>query len=165
MSNSAIRLVPLESKYLPESLVIWNEIVEEGISFPWIEPFSEEDLLDKFEREDTVCVAVDENDAVLGLFHVHPNNEGRCAHVANCGYMVSRTVRGQGIGRLLVQGSLEVARAKGFKGMQFNAVVDTNKAALALYQSEGFTIIGTVPDGFLLKSGEYVDMHILFRPL
>jgi L-amino acid N-acyltransferase YncA len=161
----SIRIVPLTREHLPELLIIWNEIVVEGTTFPWIEPFEVENLLEVFRPEDTVGCAVDERGTVLGMFHVHPNNEGRCAHIANCGYMVSRASRGQGIGRLLVQSSLEAARKEGYKGMQFNAVVATNQAALALYRSEGFEIIGTVPNGFLLKSGAYADMHILFRTL
>jgi L-amino acid N-acyltransferase YncA len=161
----SIRIVPLTPEHLPELLVIWNEIVAEGTTFPWIEPFEVENLLEVFKSEDTVGCAVDERGAILGMFHVHPNSEGRCAHIANCGYMVSRAARGQGIGRLLVQSSLEAARREGYKGMQFNAVVVTNPAALALYQSEGFKILGTVPNGFLLKSGAYADMHIMYQPL
>jgi ribosomal protein S18 acetylase RimI-like enzyme len=165
MSNPAIRLMPFEQNYVSETLAIWNDIVLEGLTFPWIEPFTEEQLLEKLKSEDTVYVAVDESDTVLGMFHVHPNNEGRCAHIANCGYMVSKASRGQGIGRLLVQGSLQAAQAAGYRGMQFNAVVSTNTVALELYRTEGFTIIGTVPGGFLLPSGDLVDMHILFRAL
>jgi ribosomal protein S18 acetylase RimI-like enzyme len=160
-----VSLVPLQPKYLPQILDIWNEVVLEGLTFPWIEPFTTEQLLEVWKPEDTVCCAVDANDTVLGVFHVHPNNVGRCAHIANCGYMVASFARRQGIGRMLVQGSIEAARAAGFKAMQFNAVVSTNTAALALYQSEGFVIIGTVPHGFLLKSGDYTDMHIMYRAL
>jgi L-amino acid N-acyltransferase YncA len=161
----SIRIVPLSTEHLPELLSIWNEIVAEGTTFPWIKTFEVENLLEVFKPEDTVGCAVDECGAVRGMFHVHPNNEGRCAHIANCGYMVSRAARGQGIGRLLVQSSLEAARREGYKGMQFNAVVTTNQAALALYRSEGFKIIGTVPNGFLLKSGSYADMHIMYQAL
>jgi L-amino acid N-acyltransferase YncA len=165
LSNPVIRLTPLEPRHLAQCLAIWNEIVDEGISFPCIEPFTKEQLLCKFKAGEPVLCAVDAQNTVLGLCHIPPNNEGRCAHIANCGYMVSSSVRGQGVGRLLVRGSLDVAREMGFMGVQFNAVVSTNAAAIALYQSEGFKIIGTVPRGFLQKDGHYVDMHIMYREL
>jgi L-amino acid N-acyltransferase YncA len=160
-----VKIVPVEEKYFPQILLIWNEIVAEGLTFPWIEAFTPAQLRAKLRADETVGCAVDADDAVLGIFHVHPNNEGRCAHIANCGYMVRSAARGRGVGRMLVRESLVAARAEGFKGMQFNAVVSTNRAALALYQSEGFEIIGVVPGGFLLKSGEYVDLYIMFRSL
>jgi ribosomal protein S18 acetylase RimI-like enzyme len=72
------------------------------------------------------------------------------------------------VGRLLVEKSLEVARAMGYRAMQYNAVVSTNTGAIALYRSLGFEIIGTVPNGFRLGPPEtprYVDMHIMYREL
>ena len=36
-------------------------------------------------------------------------------------------------------------RDQGFRGIQFNAVVETNVAAVRLWESLGFEIVGTVP--------------------
>jgi ribosomal protein S18 acetylase RimI-like enzyme len=165
LSIMKIRIVPAAPEYFSQILAIWNEVLDEGLTFPWIEPFTMTQLKDKLRSEHAVGCAVDENGAVLGMFHVQPNSAGRLAHVAGCGYMVTSSARGQGIGRMLVRASIEAARQRGFKGIQFNAVVSSNHAALALYRSEGFADVGIIPGGFLLKSGEYVDMHIMFLAL
>ena len=53
-----------------------------------------------------------------------------------------------------------MARGKelGFKILQFNAVVATNRAALKLYARLGFVQLGVIPDGFLMKDGHYEDI-------
>ncbi|GMA55150.1 hypothetical protein GCM10025857_65070 [Alicyclobacillus contaminans] len=50
-------------------------------------------------------------------------------------------------------------------GMQFNAVVTSNKPAIHTYQQNGFEIVGTIPAGFRLKDGSYSDMYIMHRSL
>jgi ribosomal protein S18 acetylase RimI-like enzyme len=166
-------LEQLEPRHLDQCLAITNQIIEEGDSFPWDEPLSIWDLLAYYREGDAIWCVVDHADPadpqVLGLVHIHPNNVGRCGHIANCGYSVRRDARGLGVGRMLVEKSIEVARELGFRGMQFNAVVSTNTAALALYESFGFELIGTVPGGFRLggtgEPARYIDMHILYRAL
>lgn len=60
---------------------------------------------------------------------------------------------------------LEEAAALGFRGMQFNAVVAGNTAALRIYRGLGFQTVGTIPGGFLLPDGTYSDMYVMYRPL
>jgi ribosomal protein S18 acetylase RimI-like enzyme len=164
-----VRLVPFDETHRADCLYILNQIIDEGVAFPWDEPFDERAFNAKYGRPgEAVWCAVDEQDRVLGFVHIKPNNDGRCSHVANCGYSVRRDARGGGVGRLLVEKSLEAARAMGFRAMQYNAVVATNERAIALYRSLGFKIIGTVPDGFRLGTPEdprYIDMHIMYRTL
>jgi hypothetical protein len=40
-----------------------------------------------------------------------------------------------------------------------------NTAAVRLWESLGFTIIGTVPEAFRRPSGEYVGLHVMHLPL
>lgn len=49
--------------------------------------------------------------------------------------------------------------------MQFNAVVETNVGAVALWRSLGFGVIGTLPEGFLHPTEGYVGLHIMHRRL
>ena len=63
---------------------------------------------------------------VVGLYILHPNNVGRCGHIANASYGVSRDCRGRGVGRALVEDSLAACGALGFRLLQFNAVVASN---------------------------------------
>lgn len=164
-----MRLVLLEEKYKADCLEILNQIIEEGVAFPWDEPFDTQAFDAKYcVPGEPVWCAIDGQDRVAGFVHIKRNNDGRCSHIANCGYSVRRDARGRGVGRLLVEKSLEVARAMGYRGMQYNAVVSTNTWAIALYRSLGFEIIGTVPGGFRLGIGDdphFVDTHIMYREL
>ena len=62
--------------------------------------------------------------------------------------MVDPEHSGAGIGRRLAEHVLDEARSLGYSAMQFNAVVETNARAVALWRALGFTIIGTVPAAF-----------------
>jgi ribosomal protein S18 acetylase RimI-like enzyme len=109
-------------------------------------------------------VAVDDGQ-VLGTYYLMPNRQGGGSHVANCGYMTAAAATGQGIARQMCQHSLEHARQRGFKAMQFNFVVSTNKRAVRLWQSLGFEIVGRLPLAFHHPSLGAVDALILFRTL
>ena len=54
--------------------------------------------------------------------------------------------------------SMEHGRLHGFKILQFNAVVESNIHARHLYERIGFTQLGTIPDGFRLKNGQYTNI-------
>ena len=141
---------------LPQMCEIWNEVVSDGIAFP------QEDLLDldsghEFFKSQTMTSVAVEDDNIIGLYILHPNNVGRCGHIANASYAVSSDARGHGIGEELVRDSMKQAKNQGFKILQFNAVVKTNPAR-HLYERLGFKQIGVIPKGFRLKNGEYVDI-------
>jgi len=102
---------------------------------------------------------------VEGCFLLKPNHPGPASHVANASYMVHPDSRGHGIGRLMGERSLSIARELGFRAMQFNIVVATNVAAVRLWQKLGFSIVGTIPEGFRHKSGEFLDFYVMHRLL
>ena len=144
---------------------IWNSVVEEGIAFPQLECLTEE-AGRAFFGEQTYCgVAVDEDGQVLGLYILHPNNVGRCGHICNASFAVSAKARGKHIGELLVRDCLRQGKEEGFSILQFNAVVRTNRPARHLYEKLGFTQLGVIPGGFLMKDGHYEDIcpyyHVL----
>jgi GNAT superfamily N-acetyltransferase len=111
-----------------------------------------------------VVVAV-EGDAVLGSASMGPNRPGRGAHVATASFMVDSSARGRGVGRALGEDVVEWARREGYRGIQFNAVVETNTAAVALWQALGFRIVGTVPGAFRHPEHGYVGLHVMYLPL
>ena len=84
------------------------------------------------EQTAATCLAVDGR--LAGYYILHPNNIGRCGHVANASYAMKKEFRGKGLGKHLVSRSLEEAGELGFRGMQFNAVVAGNTAALRIYR-------------------------------
>lgn len=142
---------------LKSMILIWNEIVEEGNSFPQEEKLTEETAKDFFAEQSYVGVA-DDHGEVVGLYILHPNNIGRCGHIANASYAVKSGQRGKHIGEYLVRDSIAVAKTLSFRILQFNAVVATNKSAIHLYSKIGFKQLGTIPGGFKLKDNSYMDI-------
>lgn len=108
-------------------------------------------------------IAVDEDGTVLGSAHMEANRGGRGAHVATASFMVDPKHSGRGTGRALGAYALDWARARGFRSMQFNAVVETNTRAVGLWRSLGFEIIGTVPQAFNHPTHGYVGLHVMYR--
>ena len=109
-------------------------------------------------------VAVD-NDVIVGTYFIKPNQIDQGNHVANCGYMVNPNFQGKGIGKLLCEHSLQIAKENNFKAMQFNIVISTNEGAVKLWQKFGFKIIGTTPNGFRHKKLGLVDTYIMYKEL
>lgn len=137
---------------------IWNEVVEGGIAFPQTELLDEKTGDEFFQSQSFTGVAYDKNGEAAGVYILHPNNVGRCGHICNASYAVKGTMRGQHIGEALVKHCIEKARELGFGILQFNAVVATNESALCLYKKLGFTQLGVIPKGFLMKDGHYEDI-------
>lgn len=145
---------------------IWNSVVREGIAFPQVDELTIEEADAFFSSQSYTGVAVDDktND-VLGLYILHPNNVGRCGHICNTSYAVKEGMRGLHIGELLVKDSLQVGGRLGFRILQFNAVVASNIHALHLYERIGFTQLGRIPQGFLMKDGHYEDIILHYIKL
>lgn len=142
-----------------EAMDIWNEVVRDGIAFPQLDELTEQTADEFFKGQSYTGIAVDgETGEVLGLYILHPNNVGRCGHICNTSYAVKSGKRGLHIGEQLVKDSLEVGARLGFRLLQFNAVVASNTHALHLYKRLGFTQLGRIPQGFLMKDGHYEDI-------
>ncbi len=158
---------PLIREYCPKDALkaasIWNSIVEEGIAFPQMDVLSESEANTFFCAQSFTGIA--EEESIAGLYILHPNNVGRCGHICNASYAVSASCRRRGIGELLVRHSLQKGIELGFRILQFNAVVSTNKAALNLYKRLGFVQLGKIPGGFLTKSGRYEDIIPHYKTL
>src|SRR3978361_992034 len=109
-------------------------------------------------------VAVEGPD-VFGSATMGPNRPGRGAHIATASFMVDPDRSGRGTGRALGEHMVAWARAQGFRGVQFNAVVETNTAAVRLWRSLGFEVLTTVPGAFDHPEQGYVGLHVMFLPL
>ncbi|MGZ4293508.1 MAG: N-acetyltransferase family protein [Solirubrobacteraceae bacterium] len=108
-------------------------------------------------------VAVDGEGAIVGTASMYPNRPGPGSHVASASFMVDPARAGRGTGRALGEDMLRWARGEGFRAVQFNAVVETNERAVALWRSLGFSGIGTVPEAFRHPSHGYVGLHVMHR--
>ena len=143
---------------LKHMIDIWNEVVNEGIAFPQEELLNDQTGEQFFSSQSYCGVAVDENNIVLGLYILHPNNVGRCSHICNASYVVSSFCRGQHIGEKLVKDCIQNAKRIGYRILQFNAVVETNIHARHLYERIGFSQLGVIPNGFRMKDGHYENI-------
>ncbi|HZI96677.1 MAG TPA: GNAT family N-acetyltransferase [Actinomycetales bacterium] len=110
-------------------------------------------------------VALDDDGTVLGTAKMNPNHSGGSSHIASASFMVDAAHSGRGVGRALGEHVLAWARAEGYRTMQFNAVVETNTGAVALWRSLGFKILGTLPEGFHHPRLGFVGLHIMHRRL
>jgi GNAT superfamily N-acetyltransferase len=110
-------------------------------------------------------VVLTDDDRVLGSATMGPNRPGRGSHVGTASFMVSAEVRGRGVGRALGEYVVDWHRQQGFRAIQFNAVVETNTAAVKLWQALGFRIVGTVPEAFDSRTHGLVGLHVMHLPL
>jgi ribosomal protein S18 acetylase RimI-like enzyme len=143
---------------------IWNHVVDDANAFPQMEKLSEEQARNFFASQIFTAVATGDNQ-VLGLYILHPNNMGRCGHIANASYAVDANYRGYHIGEKLVNHSMKIGGEFGFSVLQFNAVVSTNAGAIHLYEKIGFHRVGVIPNGYLLGNGNYEDIIIYYIKL
>lgn len=151
------------SQDMEEAMDIWNEVIREGIAFPQLEELTGQTADEFFREQSYTGIAEDvETGEVVGLYILHPNNVGRCGHICNTSYAVKSGKRGLHIGEQLVKDSLSVGARLGFRILQFNAVVASNTHALHLYKRLGFTQLGRIPQGFLMKDGHYEDIILQY---
>ncbi|TDB76823.1 GNAT family N-acetyltransferase [Micromonospora sp. KC723] len=149
---------------------IWpflREIVAAGETYTWPRDVPEEEARGMWlvRPPGRTVVAVDSAGTVLGSAKLVPNQAGPGDHVANASFMVAPAAAGRGVGRALGVHVLELARADGYRAMQFNAVVATNTRAVALWRSLGFQVVGRVPAGFRHPADGEVDLLVMHRRL
>ena len=136
---------------------IWNKVVEDGEAFPQEDFLNDKTGADFFAAQ-TYCGVADDNGKIVGLDILHPNNIGRCGHIANASYAVATDYSGEHIGEKLVKDCIVIGKEKGYRILQFNAVVASNIHALHLYHRLGFIKLGVIPQGFKLPDGTYEDI-------
>ena len=155
----AINIKPYDVKYIKSAIEIWNEVVAEGIAFPQEDLLTESTGDEFFKSQSYTGLAFDdENNEVVGLYILHPNNVGRCGHICNASYAVKGSIRGKHVGEKLVLDCLSKGKELEFRILQFNAVVATNIHARHLYQRLGFKELGVIPGGFRMPDGSYEDI-------
>ena len=77
--------------------------------------------------------------------------------------MVDPQRAGRGTGLALGEEVIAWARRRGFRAIQFNAVVETNERAVGLWRSLGFEVVGTAPEAFEHPRHGYVGLLIMHR--
>ena len=151
-----------------DGVAIWSiikPIIRAGDTYALDPQMSEADALAYWFGSDKEAFVAENDGLILGTYYMRPNQAGGGAHVCNCGYMTSTAASGRGIARQMCKHSMEYARARGYRAMQFNFVVSTNERAVHLWESLGFTIVGRLPLAFRHPISGYVDALVMFQPL
>lgn len=146
-----------------------NAIVVEGMSYPQSTPLTPDAFADYWLKGDAFVVRLAKGAPspadVVGAFYLKPNFPGRCSHIANAGFIVAPEMRGQGLGRLMGETMLALARDRGYRAVMFNLVFATNIASLRLWADLGFQELGRIPAGAQLPDGRYVEAVMLYKSL
>ena len=152
---------------LPSIAPFFRETVSDGETYAYPEDLDDEGVRAWwFERPPgQTVVAVDDGGAVLGSAKMGPNRPGRGSHIATASFMVAPQARGRGVGRALGEYAVAWCAEQGYAGVQFNAVVETNTAAVRLWESLGFRVLTTVPAAFESRRHGRVGLHVMFLPL
>jgi L-amino acid N-acyltransferase YncA len=161
-----MQIRPASAADWPALWPIIEAVVDAGETYVW-QPTPSSDEMQRLwlEAAPWHVVVAELDGQIVGTAKVGPNRPGRGAHVATASFMVSPRFQGRGVGRALGEYIVGWAADAGYRGLQFNAVVATNTGAISLWQSLGFSIIGTVPQAFDHPQQGFVDLHVMYRPL
>lgn len=147
---------------------IWEiikAVLRQGDTYPHSPTTNREEAFEYWMTTSTATfIAVDKGE-ILGTYYLRPNQPDLGSHVCNGGYMVKPGARNRGIGTAMGKHSIAEARRLGFKAMQFNLVVATNKSSIRLWNKLGFDLVGTLPKAFNHKDFGFVDAFVMYKLL
>jgi ribosomal protein S18 acetylase RimI-like enzyme len=149
----------------PEIWSMLEPVFRAGETYAIDRAISEEAARAYWLGADRETFVAEDDGAILGTYYLRANQPGGGAHVCNCGYITAAAAAGCGIATAMAMHSLETAKVRGFRAMQFNFVVSTNIRAVALWERLGFAIVGRLPDAFAHPMQGDVDALVMFRPL
>jgi ribosomal protein S18 acetylase RimI-like enzyme len=144
---------------------IFRRVIASGDTYVFADDTSQDDVRAYWFGAGIASYVAEQDGAVVGMYKLVANHRDRGSHVANASFMVDPSHGGKGLGRRMAEHCLREAKAAGFAAMQFNFVVSTNTAAVALWQSLGFAIVGTLPKVFRHEALGYVDAYVMYRTL
>ena len=165
MTSTALLIRPAALADAAAVVRIAREIVDDGTTYALASDASDGDLHGYWFSPAGLTFVACEGNEVAGCYLLRANQPGRGKHVANASYAVASWASGRGIGRAMGEHSLREAANRGYVAMQFNYVVSTNAAAIALWTKLGFSIVGRSPRSFDHPRLGYVDTLILHRAL
>jgi L-amino acid N-acyltransferase YncA len=152
---------------LPAFAPIFREVVDAGETYAYPEDLSDAQIKALWfeSAPGRTVVALDDDGTLLGSAKMGPNRPGRGSHVGTASFMVGAAARGKGVGRALAEDMVAWHRREGYAAIQFNAVVETNTAAVRLWQDLGFEVLTTVPAAFESRTHGRVGLHLMVLAL
>ncbi len=142
---------------------IFHEIVSRAETYAYAPDTNKEQAFRLWMEAPRLTFVAEEAGQVLGTYYLKTNQGGPGDHVCNCGYMVSSSARGRGLATAMCQHSQRIAKALGYKAMQFNFVASTNEGAVKLWTKLGFATAGRLPKAFKHPAQGYVDALVMYK--
>lgn len=142
---------------------IFHEVAKAGETYAFRTDTSKEEALNiwvKIPRKTYIAL---DDDAVLGTYYLKTNHAGPGEHVCNCGYMVAASASGKGVATAMCEHSQSMAKALGYKAMQFNFVASTNEGAIRLWHKLGYDTVGRLPNAFNHPAKGLVDALVMYK--
>jgi L-amino acid N-acyltransferase YncA len=163
--SSNVRIREAEEADWPALFALFRAVAAAGDVFAYDETTPEAVARKLWVEPPAVAFVAERDGQVLGTYYVRPNQPGRGAHVANAGYIVAQEARGLGLATALCAHSIETARRLGYRAMQFNFVVSTNRSAIRVWEKCGFAVVGRLPGVFRHRTEGFVDALVFYRVL
>jgi ribosomal protein S18 acetylase RimI-like enzyme len=142
---------------------IFQAVVATGTTYVFAADTTSDDARAYWLGPGIAAWVADDQGRIVGFYKLIANRRDRGSHVANASFMVDPECHGRRIGETLGRHCLREARRAGYLAMQFNYVVSTNTAAVALWRKLGFAIVGTIPQGFRHRELGLVDVNVMHR--
>lgn len=142
---------------------IFHEIVSRAETYAYAPDTNKEQAFRLWMEAPRLTFVAEEAGQVLGTYYLKTNQGGPGDHVCNCGYMVSSSARGRGLATAMCQHSQRIAKALGYKAMQFNFVASTNEGAVKLWTKLGFATVSRLPKAFKHPAQGYVDALVMYK--
>lgn len=158
-----IRLATTDDR--PNIWAIIEPVIRAGETYTLDRDMTEEEALAYWAGPDKETFVAEEVGRILGTYYMRPNQAGGGKHVCNCGYMTAAQATGRGVARQMCLHSLDHARERGYRAMQFNFVVSTNERAVRLWEQLGFGVVGQLPLAFNHPTRGFVDALVMFQAL
>ena len=157
---------PIEDADWPATWAVLEPVLRAGETYSIDRDVSEAEARALWvDAPEATFVALDDDRGVTGSYYLKPNQPGQGSHVCNCGYVVGEDARGSGVATAMCEHSQREAIRRGFRAMQYNLVVATNRGAVRLWERLGFQTVGILPRAFRHPREGYVDALVMYKEL
>jgi ribosomal protein S18 acetylase RimI-like enzyme len=160
-----MKIRPAEPHDADAVWAILEPVLRAGETYALPRDMTRADAIAYWMGADRETFVAEDGGIVVGTYYIRPNQQGGGAHVCNCGYVTDTAMAGRGIARAMCAHSLDHARARGYRAMQFNFVISTNERAVRLWEEFGFRTLTRLPGAFAHPRLGFVDALLMFRTL
>ncbi|HSW33005.1 MAG TPA: GNAT family N-acetyltransferase [Steroidobacteraceae bacterium] len=158
------QVVPTERRHIAGFRDVLDSVARERRYLAFLEAPSAAQMrrfvLNNLRNGNPQFVAV-EDDRVLGWCDIAPKTHATLRHVGALGMGIAAPHRSRGIGKALLQATIEAAAARGISRIELLVRAD-NEHAIALYRRFGFELEGRLRD-YLIVDGASHDVLAMAR--